>query len=164
MPEFPGVTVNEGLAIFILCWVGFALWKFGWWIGYRILGKDDKEIGLAGQGLIELRRYVDSAVELHGTLKETQAAQGRAQEKQTMACFAHIETLGKVSDVLSDQQTTAVATNHEIDRLTRAATRACEVCQVIAEKQHQPEVVEHCKAIKQILASDSGTNLDVGSA
>lgn len=111
----PTVTLNEGLAVFVLCWLGFAGWKFGWWIMYKLFGNDEKGTpGAVGDVIVLGRQFVTSAVSLHDTLKET-------QREQLVTCKAHITGYGTLEELIKDQVAIGVIAK---DSAVKAAVQA----------------------------------------
>jgi hypothetical protein len=183
MPEWTEV-VNFGVPMTILACVAWAAWKFGWYAVYRVFGSEEKNTrGIAGEWVdSELRwrgtlterletqqvacsQHVDTLHTLNQILIDQQQIGIIAKDQATVAAKAAIDAtavLQSIDDTLDSRTVILNQTNHDVDRLKRAASKACEICQVIAEKQGEPKVVEHCKAIQSILASASGDDLDVG--
>lgn len=140
--DFP-VSVNEGLAVFLLCALGFAAWKFGWAMFKKVFGDGKDDPGLAGIVMALGERYVVSNETTNETLQVTQREQVVINRIQAETCNAHVAGLG--------------ATAHGVQQLKAVALANCEMCRQVSERlaTQFPSIAEvvlpHCDAIKKKL-------------
>jgi hypothetical protein len=122
--------------ITFICGVGFAFWKFGWYMVYKVFGNDEK--GTRGT----LGEWVDVEKKHREVQTETLQRVSERLDAQTKVCIVHgdtvkavVDSLGHIDEVLDGRTEIVEETHTTTMQLKACLFHLCDLCASFVQKE-----------------------------